>query len=133
MAKISVSRLIHGRLVAQWTILGTAVAGFVVGWLVLRPAEGQVLRSAALPVFISLSGGALAGATLALLYRRASQRRFWVVILVLSIVSAIDVAVLRDVRETGTVLIYDGLGMTIALSLWSLLARGLYVWRQNWR
>jgi hypothetical protein len=115
-------------LVIIWALFGAAVAGVICGPVVL-PALWQASRAAAMAGLGAIASGATVGAVLAVQFDVAGRLRFWVLVLALSVAALLYVAANMEITRSGVLLLWAGLMVAIAMSLWHLAAYGLYVLR----
>lgn len=123
-------RRISGRLVAKWALFAAVSAGVLAGPLLI-PALWQAPLAAVVAVLGAMVSGATVGAVAAVLFQVAGRSRFWVLAMGLNVACLAYVAAAREITRNGTLLLWAGLTIAIALCLWHLLAYGLYTLRRQ--
>jgi hypothetical protein len=125
-------RRISVRLAVFWALLGALTAGVICGPVVI-PALRQASPAAAMAGLSAIASGAMVGAGLAALFQAAGRLHFWVLVLTLSAAALTYVATTLEITRSGVLLLWAGLTVAIALSLWQLSASGLHVLRTRRR
>jgi hypothetical protein len=121
------------RLATQWAIVA-ALAAAVLAALPVVPALLQGSPRAALAGSSAVAASAALGALAGLLFQRIGRSRFWVLVALLSVASLALLAATGDIRRDATlVAIAAALILAVALSLWHLVALGLYKLRRKHR
>lgn len=132
MTIANLARRVTRPLILQWAFFGGAVAGLLsVSTLII--ALQQASLRAALAGLSAILSGALVGAVAAVLFQAVGRLRFWLLALGMSAAVLAYVAATREPTRNGTLLIWVGLVIAIALSLWHLSAYGLHGWRTRRR
>jgi hypothetical protein len=121
-------RRVSVRLAVLWALFGAVTAGVICGPVVI-PALRQASPEAAMAGLSAIASGAMVGAVLAGLFQAAGRLRFSVPVLTLSAAALVYVATTLEIMRSGVLLLWAGLIVAIALSLWHLSAYGLHVLR----